>query len=58
MGGDDTSEGGPEAKSTDPYEVIRRTIGYLTNNQARMDYSRYRREGLPTCSGMVESLVK
>ena len=49
---------GQEAKPTDPYEVIRLTIGYLTNNQTRMDYPRYRREGLPTCSGMVESLVK
>jgi hypothetical protein len=47
-----------EVKPTDPYEVIRVTIGYLTNNQARMDYPRYRREGLPTCSGMVESMVK
>ena len=46
---------GHEVKPTDPYEVIRLTIGYLTNNQARMAY---RREGLPTCSGLVESLVK
>jgi hypothetical protein len=45
-------------KSTDPYEVIRLTIGYLTNNESRMDYPRYRRAGLPTCSGLVESLVK
>lgn len=47
-----------EIKSTDPYEVIRRTIGYLTNNRSRMDYPRYRRAGMPTCSGMVESLIK
>lgn len=45
-------------QSTDPHEVIRRTIGYLTNNRHRMDYPRYRRAGLPTCSGMVESLIK
>ena len=49
---------GQEAKPTDPYEVIRVTIGYLTNNQGRMDYPRYRRAGLPTCSGLVESLIK
>jgi hypothetical protein len=49
---------GQEAKPTDPYEVIRLTIGYLANNQTRMDYPLYRQEGLPTCSGMVESLVK
>jgi hypothetical protein len=49
---------GQEVKPTDPYEVIRLTIGYLANNQTRMDYPRYRREGLPTCSGLVESLIK
>jgi hypothetical protein len=49
---------GQEAKPTDPYEVIRLAIGYLANNQPRMDYPRYRRAGLPTCSGLVESLVK
>lgn len=47
-----------DLKSTDPYEVIRLTIGYLTHNESRMDYPRYRRAGLPTCSGLVESLVK
>jgi hypothetical protein len=47
-----------QAKSTDPYEIIRLTIGYLENNQNRMDYPRYRQAGLPTSSGLVESLVK
>jgi hypothetical protein len=47
-----------EIKPTDPYEVIRQTIVYLTHNKARMDYPRYRCAGLPTCSGLVESLVK
>ena len=49
---------GQEVKPTDPDEGIRLTIVSLTNNQARMDYRRYRRDGLPTCSGLVESLVK
>lgn len=49
---------GQEVKATDPAEVIRQTIGYLTNNQTRMDYPRYRRGGLPICSGLVESLIK
>jgi hypothetical protein len=49
---------GQEAKPTDPYEVIRLAVGYLVSNQPRMDYPRYRRAGLPTCSGLVESLVK
>lgn len=47
-----------EVKPTDPYEVIRQTIVYLTHNEARMDYPRYRCAGLPTSSGLVESLVK
>jgi hypothetical protein len=49
---------GQEAKPTDPYEILRVTIGYLANNEGRMDYPRYRRAGLPTCSGLVESLIK
>lgn len=49
---------GQEAKPSDPYEVIRVTIGYLANNQGRMDDPRYRRAGLPICSGLVESLIK
>jgi len=47
-----------EAQPSDPYEVIRLSIGYLANNAPRMDYPRYRRAGLPICSGLVESLVK
>jgi hypothetical protein len=47
-----------EEKPTDPYYVISKTIGYFENNQSRMDYSRYRRAGLPVTSGRVESLIK
>ena len=47
-----------EEKPTDPYHVVRKTIGYLENNERRMDYPRYRREGLPIMSGRVESLMK
>jgi hypothetical protein len=36
--------------ATDPREVMRRTIGYLRNNQDRMDYVAYRKQRLPaTC---------
>ena len=31
---------------------------YLTNNRERMDYPRYRREGLPITSSPMESLIK
>jgi hypothetical protein len=47
-----------EDKPTDPYHVVSKTIGYLEHNRPRMDYPRYRRQGLPVVSGLVESLVK
>jgi hypothetical protein len=43
---------------TDPREVLRRTLTYLRNNQERMDYPAYRKQGLPITSSMVESLIK
>jgi hypothetical protein len=49
---------GEEPKPTDPYAVVSRVIGYLENNQSRMDYARYRQQGLPITSSLVESLVK
>jgi hypothetical protein len=48
----------PKDKPNDPYHVIAKTIGYFEHNQTRMDYPRYRRQGLPVSSGLVESLVK
>lgn len=47
-----------EEKPNDPYYVISRTIGYFEHNQSRMDYPRYRHQGLPITSGRVESLIK
>jgi hypothetical protein len=41
----------------DPRRVVYEARTYLRNNQGRMDYPRYRREGLPTTSSLVESLV-
>jgi hypothetical protein len=43
---------------TDPREALRRTLTYLKNNEARMDYAEYRKQGLPVSSSMVESLIK
>lgn len=43
---------------TDPREVLRRTLTYLTNNASRMNYPEYRRGGLPISTSMVESLIK
>jgi hypothetical protein len=41
----------------DPRRVVWEARSYLRNNAGRMDYPRYRREGLPTTSSLVESLV-
>ncbi len=50
-----------EAKSAedrrDPRRVVAQARSYLGNNQTRMDDPRSRREGVPTTSSLVESLV-
>jgi hypothetical protein len=48
---------GEEVQDDDPREVVRQALVYLRHNQARMDYGRYRRAGLPVTSSLVESLV-
>lgn len=48
---------GETLPATDPRRVLAEALSYLRNNTARMDYPRYRREGLPTTSSLVESLV-
>ena len=50
--------GSGKLPATDVREVLRRTIGYLRNNQERMNYPKYRKQGLPVTSSMVESLIK
>jgi hypothetical protein len=50
----------PEEETLDPNDprrVVAEALSYLTNNQKRMDYPRYRQEGLPITSSLVESLV-
>jgi len=42
----------------DPREIVRRSLGYLTNNRERMNYPNYRCEGLPVTSTLMESLIK
>jgi hypothetical protein len=46
-----------EPEEGDVRQVLAEVVGYLRNNQKRMDYPRYRREGLPVTSSLVESLV-
>jgi hypothetical protein len=46
-----------ELDAKDPRKVLAESLTYLRNNQSRMDYPRYRRQGLPVTSSLVESLV-
>ncbi len=47
-----------DAGEEEPREILRRAIGYLTNNRSRMRYDAYRKQGLPTTSAWMESAVK
>lgn len=47
-----------DAEETDPRLILAETIGYLNNNAQRMDYPRYRRQGLPMTSCLIESQIK
>jgi hypothetical protein len=48
----------PEAKEDDPRPVLADVVGYVENNRDKMDYPRYRRQGLPITSAPVESVIK
>lgn len=47
-----------ELADDDPHKPLTDAIRYLTNNQSKMDYPSYRRQGLPVTSAPMESLVK
>lgn len=47
-----------DCQATDPRQVLASTMTYLSNNNSRMNYPRYRRDGLPITSAHMESLVK
>jgi hypothetical protein len=46
-----------ESDGRDPRRLVAEALSYLGNNQTRMDYPRYRKEGLPITSSLAESLV-
>jgi len=46
------------SEETDPRKVLASAITYFSNNVLRMDYARYRKEGLPMTSAHMESFVK
>jgi hypothetical protein len=48
---------GEESAENDPRKLLAEALTYLSNNRARMDYPRYRQQGLPVTSSLVESLV-
>lgn len=47
-----------EARSDDPREVIRVSRVFYENHAERMNYPKYRRQGFPLTSSLVESTVK
>jgi hypothetical protein len=42
----------------DPRVILSQVLGYLERNRTRMDYPRYRQQGLPWTSSHIESTVK
>jgi hypothetical protein len=48
----------PEARDDDPRKIVAKCLAYVQKNADRMNYPRYRREGLPVTSAAVESLIK
>jgi len=46
------------ASADDPRRIVAEALGYVNNNQSRMDYPEYRRLGLPISSAPVESTIK
>jgi len=46
-----------ELPASDPRQAVAEALSYFGNNEGRMKYPEYRRQGLPTTSSLVESLV-
>lgn len=47
----------PAAVAHDPRQLVHEALTYLGHNAPRMEYPRYRQQGLPVTSSWVESLV-
>ena len=48
-----------KAKARRPFRsVVAKSLRYLRNNQDKMKYDEYRKQGLPVVSSLVESMVK
>jgi hypothetical protein len=48
----------PEKETGTPRAEVAQTLRYLTNQQSRMHYAEYRRQGLPITSSYIESTIK
>lgn len=51
-------EPAPQEPDHSPHQQTATTLGYLRNQQSRLHYAEYRKQGLPTTSSYVESTVK
>lgn len=49
---------GAEDGETSPARVISKTVTYLENQQDKMKYDEYRKQGMPITSSLMESTVK
>lgn len=47
-----------ETSPTSPRSLLADAIRYITNQQSRMNYAKYRRDGLPITSTYIESTIK
>jgi hypothetical protein len=47
-----------DESETSPRRIVADALRYLTNQQSRMQYAEYRRQGLPITSSHVESTIK
>jgi hypothetical protein len=48
----------PDDGDTSPRTLVSKTLTYLQNQQSRMNYPEYRRQGLPITSAHMESTIK
>lgn len=46
------------AAETDPRVMLRRNVGYFEQYSSRMNHPEYRKRGIPTGSGVVESACR
>ena len=54
----DLGEPAADEPEGSPRQVVRKSLGYLSNHQDKMKYPEYRKAGLPVTSSLMESTVK